>query len=185
MQDGELLIRWTVRLAMCCYGAVLIAAILSRRAPATTNASRWLWTLGCALFAGHVLSAFAFYHDWSHRHAFEDTAAKTEAAIGLAFGWGIYVNHLFLLAWIGDAAWSWAASDEYRRRPIWMVAALHAFLLFVAANGLMVFKSGPIRWTSVAAALGLAGLWIGTMSRQRNLLPRRSARANSNDSGRI
>lgn len=160
MDDGELLIRWTIRLAMTAYATVLATAILSRRAPATTGAGRWLWTIGCGLFIVHVLAAFAFVHGWSHAQAFADTQAKTLAAIGVAFGWGIYVNHLFALAWTGDVIWSWAAPQSYRSRPAWVVGGLHGFLLFIAANGLMVFKSGATRWVSAAAGAALLGLWI-------------------------
>ena len=167
MDTGELIIRWTVRLAVICYAAVLLLAMWQKRAPATTSLSRWIWTAGCLLFVGHVLSAFAFYHHWSHQHAFDDTREKTVAAIGVAFGWGIYVNHLFTLVWIADVAWSWLAAESYRRRPLVIVFGLHAFMLFIAVNGLMVFKDGAIRWISAAVLLLLVGVGIGTLTWRR------------------
>lgn len=159
MDTGDLLIRWTVRLAMGCYLAVLVAAILNRTAPATTRGSRWIWTIGGVLFWGHVIAAFHFYHHWNHAHAFADTAEKTAAALGWRFGWGIYVNHLFALVWAADAAASWLRAEAYRRRPVWLTAAVHGFLIFIAVNGLVVFKDGLIRWTSVAVCLGVVVLW--------------------------
>ncbi len=151
--EGEPIIRWSIRGAMVLYACVLGLAIAGRRAPATTPIARLLWTVGCWLFVAHVLSAFAFYHDWSHRHAFLDTKEKTEAAIGLAFGWGIYVNHFFAILWIADVAWCWAAPASHRQRPAWLTATLHTFMLFIAVNGLMIFKGGAIRWTSAAVLL--------------------------------
>ena len=164
MDTGELIIRWTVRLALACYAAVLLLAIARNEKPASGQLSRWLWTIGCALFVGHVLSAFAFYHHWSHQHAFDDTQEKTEAAIGLAFGWGIYVNLLFALLWVSDVLWSWAAGESYRQRDWRLTAALHVFMLFIAFNGLVVFKDGLIRWVSLTSLLLLLAAWIGTLT---------------------
>jgi hypothetical protein len=159
MEIGDLLIRSSVRLAMICYAAVLVGCVLGRHAPAATPGSRWLWTLGCLLFWGHVLSAFTFHHHWSHAHAFADVAAQTKAALGVEFGYGIYVNHLFALVWTGDVLWSWLGAQSYAARPRSVVVGVHAFLLFIAVNGLIVFKSGMIRWASVSVLVGIAGLW--------------------------
>jgi hypothetical protein len=157
---GDFLIRWSIRLAMLCYLAVLAQAIASRRAPATSTRSRWVWTLGCALFLGHVASAFHYYHHWSHAHAFADTAERTRSALGWQFGWGIYFNHLFALVWAGDVGWSWLSPRSFAARPRWVTITIHSFLLFIAINGLMVFKDGPVRWISLAAVLGLAVWWL-------------------------
>ena len=156
---GELLIRWTIRLAMLCFAVVLGGAVISRRPPASTILSRWTWTVGCGLFLAHVISAFEFYHGWSHAHAFQDTAEKTAAAIGWRFGGGIYVNHLFALVWTADVLWSWLAPNSYRRRPAWATAMLIGFMLFIAVNGLIVFKSGAVRWVSITALCTLLALW--------------------------
>jgi hypothetical protein len=159
MDFGDLLVRSSVRLAMLCYAGVLLGSILGRHAPATTSGSRWLWTLGCGLYWVHVLSAFAFYHHWSHAHAFADTAARTQAAIGFEFGYGIYVNHLFTLVWTADVMWSWLAPKRYAARPRWATIAILAFMLFIAVNGLMVFKEGPVRWASATVLAALVALW--------------------------
>ncbi len=158
MDLGDLLIRASVRLAMACYAGVLLGSALSRQAPATTSGSRWLWTMGCALFWTHVLSAFAFYHHWSHEHAFRDTAEKTQEALGMPFGYGIYVNHLFTLLWTADVAWSWLSPQSFAARPRWVTISIHAFMLFIAINGLLVFKEGMLRWVSTAVLVGLAGI---------------------------
>lgn len=167
---GEMLIRWTIRLAMACYAAVLAGAILSRRPPATSTRMRYVWTAGCVLFGAHMLAAFAFYHHWSHAHAYLDTAEKTAAALGWRFGGGIYFNHLFAIVWVVDVLWSWVAAANYRRRPAWVTAAVHGFLLFIALNGLVVFKGGAVRWVSLAVGAALLGLWATVLRvRMRNV----------------
>ncbi|MCA9266957.1 MAG: hypothetical protein KDA41_00725, partial [Planctomycetales bacterium] len=173
MEYGELLIRWTIRLSMGLFAAALAEALWRGRLPGAAGVSRWLWTLGCGLFLAHVAAAFHFYHGWSHAHAVADTAAKTRAAIGWEFGGGVYVNHLFALAWTIDVAWSWLAQASHRARPRWLAAGLHCFLLFIAVNGLIVFKGGAVRWVSVAVAtlLILVGAW--RLARRR--APRRAA----------
>jgi hypothetical protein len=160
MELGDLLIRSSVRLAMACYGCVLLGSALSWHAPATTSGSRALWTVGCTLFWVHVASAFEFYHHWSHEHAFLDTAEKTRAAIGVPFGYGIYVNHLFALVWTADVAWSWLNPRSFTARPKWLTLTLHGFMLFIVVNGLMVFKDGLLRWISAAVLAGILGAWI-------------------------
>jgi hypothetical protein len=157
---GELLIRWSVRLAMLCYLAVLAQAIASQRAPATSQSSRWIWTAGCLLFLGHMASAFHYYHHWNHAHAFADTAERTQKALGWEFGWGIYFNHLFAVVWAADVAWSWLSPGSFAARPRWVTISIHAFLLFIAINGLAVFKGGAVRWITLAAAAGLAVWWL-------------------------
>jgi hypothetical protein len=159
MEIGELLIRSSVRLAMICYAGVLVGSVLGRHAPGTTPASRRWWTLACVLYWGHVLSAFAFYHHWSHAHAFADVAAQTQAALGVEFGWGLYVNHLFTLVWTIDVVWSWVAEKSYASRPRWIVVAVHGFMLFIIVNGLVVFKSGLLRWISATVFAGILVFW--------------------------
>ncbi len=156
---GEILIRWTIRLAMGCYAAVLAGAILGHRPPATTTWTRSVWTAGCLFFLAHMLAAFAYYHHWSHAHAYLDTAEKTAAALGWRFGGGIYFNHLFAIVWTADVLWSWLAAGNYRRRPAWATAAVHGFMLFIAINGLVVFKGGAVRWVSLAVGATLLGLF--------------------------
>jgi hypothetical protein len=159
MELGDILIRSSIRLAMICYAAVLFGCALDGRAPATTPASRWLWTIGCVLYGGHVLSAFAFYHHWSHAHAFDDVAEQTKQTLGVEFGYGLYVNHLFTVVWTADVIWSWISPNSYAARPRSIVFAVQGFLLFIAVNGLVVFKAGTLRWVSLGVLVCIAGIW--------------------------
>jgi hypothetical protein len=137
--------------------------------------ARWVWTTGCGLFLVHVACAFHFYHDWSHAAAWHDTAEQTRELLGVAFGNGIYFSYLFLALWVLDVAWLWtlgstpfaaaqcasgvpplAAAEQ--RTPRWRVL-VHAFLLFIAFNGDIVFEAGPTRSAGIVACCGLTALF--------------------------
>ena len=155
---GELLTLWTVRLALVCYVAYvaqrLTAPKLARRSDSRFAAARAIWTLGCGLFLIHVACAFHYYHGWSHSAAWEKTASETDKLLGIRFGVGIYFSYAFMLLWLLDVAamWLWPLADGALRLLV------HAYLLFIAVNGAIVFEAGPIRWAGIAACLLLAGL---------------------------
>jgi hypothetical protein len=120
-------------------------------------AARITWTLACAFYLAHVVTAFQFHHHWSHLAAYRETARQTAEVFGLNWGGGLYFNYVFTLLWIADAAWWWQTGlDRYRCRPGWMTLAVHAFFGFMFLNATAVFGSGPMRWFGVAAALILA-----------------------------
>ncbi len=154
---GELLTRWTIRLALACYVFCLAAAIIRRG----TGSSRWndavriVWTLGCGLFLAHVIAAFGYYHHFSHQAAYDDTAQQTQEQLGFAFGGGIYFSYLFLAAWVADVAWRWVNPAT---RPAWLDWPLHAYMFFIAFNGAIVFEGGVSRVAGIGACLMLGGV---------------------------
>jgi hypothetical protein len=161
MSTGELLTRWAVRLALLCYAGAVALRLLPDRSPRRQAAERWLWTVGCLLYLGHVASAFHFYHGWSHEAAYRETARRTGEAVGLAWGGGLYLNYLFTAAWVADAAWWWRGLETYESRPRWVGRVLHAFLAFMAFNGAVVFATGVVRWAGLAVSLALGVLgWL-------------------------
>lgn len=150
---GELITRWTIRLALACYVVCLAALILHQGKPAPMRpAVRWVWTLGCGLFVAHVIAAFAYYHDFSHLAAYDDTARQTEEMLGFPFGAGIYFSYLFTLLWVADVAWRWISPLS---RPEWLVWPLHAYMFFIAFNGAIVFEGGATRWAGITACIFL------------------------------
>ncbi|HEX5103226.1 MAG TPA: hypothetical protein VFV87_05415 [Pirellulaceae bacterium] len=153
---GHLLTSWTIRLALALYVAWL-AGWLVASGPRWAAASRWIWTLACGLFLVHVACAFHFYHHWSHAAAWQDTADETQALLGVAFGDGIYFSYAFMVLWVLDVAWLWLVSPVWTPWPRLLV---HAFLLFIAFNGAIVFEAGPTRWFGLAACAVLAGLAV-------------------------
>jgi len=154
---GELLTRWTIRLALSCYVFCLAAVILRRGAASSriNDAVRLIWTLGCGLFIAHVVAAFGYYHHFSHQAAYDDTAQQTLEQLGFAFGGGIYFSYLFLAVWVADVAWRWLSPVS---RPAWLDWPLHAYMFFIAFNGAIVFEGGVSRWAGIIACLLLAAV---------------------------
>jgi len=160
-EAGELLTRWTVRVAFVLYLAALAARLLK---PSRWVTARVLWTAGAFAFLIHVACAFGFYHHWSHAEAFEATALRTAEVAGTAWGGGLYANYAFALVWIADASWWWRGLEIYRRRSRWLDWTVQFFMAFMFFNATVVFGQGAIRWMAVAGGLLLWLLWL----RRRN-----------------
>ena len=161
MDPGELLTRWTVRIALALY----VASLASRG-----FAPRWSrvgWTLGCAVYLVHVACAFHYYHHWSHAEAFAFTADQTAKMTGLDWGGGLYVNYAFTLVWLLDAAWWWASMERYLKRPRWIEWLVQGFLGFIAFNATVVFAEGFSRWFGIGACVLLAAIYISHAKAQR------------------
>lgn len=148
-ESSEMLVRYTVRLALAWYMAVSL--LMMRLGPEDWSAStmigriaRWCWTWGIVCFVVHLAMAFHFYHFWSHAHAVKVTREVS------GVGEGIYALYAFIFLWIVDAVWWWTFPHRYAVRPRRIDYSLHAFLLFIVFNGMVVFERGFIRWAGVA-----------------------------------
>ena len=153
---GEFLTQWSVRLAIMCYLARVVLDLRyrrDRRRAFVAETARWVWTIGCALEIVHVVAAFAVYHDWSHRAAYQHTAEVTATVLGTRWGGGLYFNYAFTLIWVADVAIWWRRGTEFPyRHPayFWTIHALFAFIVF---NATVVF--GPPLWKWVAVVVTL------------------------------
>jgi hypothetical protein len=174
---GVLLTQWTIRLALLGYVGYL-AVRLTAGGTRWPRGTRWLWTAACGLFLLHAACAFQFYHGWSHAAAWESTARQTQELLGVPFGAGIYFSYLFAAVWMLDVVRAWVTALDKpprrlgRLRARWTAAQaalrkweqsrghllVHAYLLFIAINGAMVFEAGPTRFAGAVACLLLAGL---------------------------
>lgn len=162
MTFGESLTLWTIRVAIALYGFAVAAQLLAQGRNPWRRAARWFWTTGCLIYVVHVLVAFHYYHHWSHAAVFEHTAKRTEAVVGAAVGYGVFVSYLFTLLWIVDTIDWWRSGVErYAARPIWLHALLHGFFAFIVFNGTVIFETGPIRWSGLGlfAVLTLLLIW--------------------------
>jgi hypothetical protein len=156
VETGAELTRWTVWLAVAAY-SVRVALSLAGKADDERGerVARWIWTTGCVLVWAHVACAFEFVHHWSHESAYSHTARETAGKIGIAWGGGIFFNYLFMLLWAGDVLWWWRQPASYRRRPLLIAVALHAYLAFILFNATVVFKDGWVRYVGLGITLGL------------------------------
>ena len=154
---AEIWIRWTIRLSMGLYALYLL---LSLTQPEQIKVRRGLWTAACLAFLAHFLAAFQFAHAWSHQHALHDTAQQTGELMGWELGEGIYFSYLFLAIWLLDTAWWWLAKYSYSTRPAWLSWLVQGYILFIAANGCIVFESGITRWGGLLIGLFLLAILI-------------------------
>src|SRR5262245_12994971 len=156
MTADDLLTRWSARLAMALYVLALAWRIGAKGRQGWLKAGRLCWAAGCLVFLLHVLLAFFLIHHWSHADALAATARRTEEMVGLDWGGGLYLNYVFGLVWLADAAWWWWRPNSYlaRSRIIeWCVQGYQGFLAF---NATVVFGQGFSRWFGVCACLLLA-----------------------------
>lgn len=144
---ADLIVRWLARLVVACYAMrCWVDFRISRKRSwfASRALARWIWTIGCILFVFHVGTALAWVHHYDHAAAYEHTAERTFDVIGVRWGGGIYVNHLFLLFWVFDSLLWWRAGVDgpYRLNIYyWFVQAVFAFMFL---NATVVF--GPSHW---------------------------------------
>ena len=158
MDTGELLTRWSVRVALLCYVAALSLRGLACGRRGFLAISRIAWTMGAMVFLFHVGFAFHFYHGWSHAAAYASTAECTRELVGWNWGGGLFANYLFAVVWILDVIWWWAAQWSYRHRPTIIEWAVQGWLAFLAFNGAIVFGEGLIRWFGIGAVVLLLGI---------------------------
>lgn len=147
---AEFWLRWTVRLALVCY-----VWRLWEGARWEGVLSRVVWLSGSLLLLAHALLALGAVHGWSHAHAYRHTAEQTRALTGVDWGGGVYLNEVTIALWLADALWLVFVPLSHSRRPAWIGIALHAWLLFMAINGAIVFANGPTRWISAAVLIVL------------------------------
>ena len=156
----------SIWLALLCYLAGPLAAMTGREDRTWQAGARLAWSLGCVAFLVHVAAAFQVEYAWSHAVALRETARQTAAVTGWETGTGLYLNYLFTLLWVVDAAWWWRGLERYRNRPAWVTASLHGFCLFIAVNATMVFETGLIRWIALLVMLALAAVFVTTRLRR-------------------
>jgi hypothetical protein len=158
--SGEILTRVTIWIAILGYAFGTAAFTLSRNKHQGDSIARLAWTIAIAALLAHVVCAFHFYHAWSESAAYRDTARQTNEMFGLNWGGGLYINYALISGWVVDVGWWWARGvGSYRRRPWFVTAAWHGFLIFIIFNATVVFKTGLVRWVGLLVCLGLCFVW--------------------------
>lgn len=155
---GAELIAWTVRLGMLCFAFVLAGWAVGLDSQQARRQMRLLWTAGWLLMLFHFFAAFHFQHGWSHARAVAETARQTGEQIGWEFGGGVYFNYLFLAAWGWDVVRWWLGVEQVLwYQPVRRLVL--GYLMFIAFNGVVVFKAGWLRWLGLAITLLLGAIW--------------------------
>lgn len=158
--DGPQITAWTIRLALMGLMGSIVLRMVRPWWAISVGAQRVIWTIACGLFLAHIAAGMHYYHDWSNAAAYADTAQQTYDKLGVRFGGGIYVNHLMAVLWAADVLWWWLAPQSYSRRsPLWE-QILIGFFLFIAFNGLVVFKDGPLRVAGLIGFTVLGLVWL-------------------------
>jgi len=148
---GSVIIAWTIRMSIFMFFGTLVAWVLQLKPGRFDRILRMLWSVSFVLFVAHVLAAFHFHHGWNHAAAVAETARQTRDLIGLEFGVGLYFNYLFLLVWAFDLTWIWFVDAEITKRYRWLRIVWLTYLIFIAFNGVAIFKSGWMRAGGIAA----------------------------------
>ncbi len=159
------LTRGTIWLALgiCILGAGSDRA--GQRLPQWRSAARWAWTAGCVAYLAHVISAFNYYHDWSHTTAYRETARRTAEIFGINWGGGLFVNYAFTAAWIADVIWRWRP-ESYQRRPWFFEAVWRGLFLIMVFSATVIFEVGLARWLGLMLCSAFAFLWWSSGPRE-------------------
>lgn len=164
-----LLTNVSIHLALLSYACGFLAACMGRHHRSWQGVARWVWTGGCFLFLVHVAAAFHYHYGWSHAIALRETARQTAELTGTASGAGLYLNYLYTVLWVADAAYWWRGLERYRSRPLWIDVALHGFFLFMTINATIVFEDGWVRWSAVGVLALVAAVLIGAWRSRKTL----------------
>jgi hypothetical protein len=124
------------------------------------RARRILWSVAALLMLVHSVSAFGTTYRWSHEVALAATARQTRELTGLDSGGGIYINYIFLLVWLGDAAWWWRSPASHAARAAWISRVVHGFVWFMFLNGAVIFADGWMRVIGGFAVFVVLAVWV-------------------------
>jgi hypothetical protein len=149
---SELLMRWSAGLAVAFYVMRHLVDVAYPKGRPARRIACWSWTIGCGLLVVHVLVAFATVHGWSHREAFDHTAARTQQVIGIDWGGGLFFNYALTLIWIADVAAWWQRGPDKSPRSRKISWSVQLFVAFMIINATVVFGPPYWRWLAPVVA---------------------------------
>jgi hypothetical protein len=169
VSNSDWIIAWSIRFAMLLFVIVQAAQWYGAKRPRLILFLNVLWTASFILFLLHVAAAFHFVHHWSHNSAYMATANETKEKMGFAYGAGVYFNYLFLGVWAMDVAMIWLSPRPISGTQKNLAMLGRMYLLFIAFNGVVVFKSGWLRVIGSLCTLLLVLLAIRFYNRSKTL----------------
>ena len=141
-------VRGTMILATLAWAA---GEVLMRRSRRADRWARMAWTVAIVLAGIHVVLAFQFVYGWDHDIAVAETARQAADRFGWGWRGSLYVNYAFLLWWLADVCWWWAAPASHMSRSLRFEILRLAAFTFMFFNGAVVFASGAGRLAGIAA----------------------------------
>lgn len=148
----------TIWTALVLFAAGETGRSLTSRGPRPPVWAWWAFTAGLLLAVVHTILSFEIVHGWSNEAAAVATARQTQAVFGISVGWGVHVNYVFFVVWLGDVLW-WRMAPEEQPRTGAFTWILRAFYLLIILNAAVVFAAGPRRILGLAIVTWLATLW--------------------------
>jgi hypothetical protein len=142
-------------------GLWAVGEVLMRRSAPADRLARLAWTMGAGLALVHVILAFEVAYAWDHEAAVRDTVRQAEDLFGWGPRSGIYVNYVFIAAWLADIVWWWIGPVSRAQRPRSIELARFAFFSFMFLNGAVLFAAGAGRFIGIVA---LAAALLSTAS---------------------
>lgn len=159
---GPLMLMASMWAAVVLYLLAWACQAQAALAPAMLKRSRLFLSLGAGALLYHAVSAFHFFHGWSHAAAVATLSMRAYDLLEVRTGALMYAIYFYLLVWVVELAWSWAAFAAWGKRPGWVGWPVRIFLagfgvaLAAWVGGVSVYEVAPLRWS--LPALGLAAL---------------------------
>jgi hypothetical protein len=141
-------VRSTMILATLAWAA---GEVLMRRSRRADRWARTAWTVAIVLAGIHVVLAFHFVYRWDHDVAVAETARQAAERFGWGWRGSLYVNYAFLVWWLADVCWWWAAPASHLSRSLRFEIVRLAAFTFMFVNGAVVFASGAGRLAGIGA----------------------------------
>lgn len=86
--------------------------------------------------------------------------------MGVEFGNGVYFNYLFLAGWAIHVWFTWLPGSSNNGIVRISLQLILIYMLFIAFNGVVVFKSGWLRTLGIVATVAVAMVTINRLAKE-------------------
>jgi hypothetical protein len=167
----EWFVRSTIWIALACFVAGEAGrwwpGTLEENLRATALAGAWaprVFLIGAVFCAIHFTAAMQWHYAWDHARAWRETADATGRVYGVAWGWGLLVNYVFLGVWFGDALRRLSRPERALEPPSAATWWLRVFYAVMLVNASVVFVHGWARVVGVILCVALAFIWLAPVT---------------------
>ncbi len=157
---------WAIRFAIAGWIGFAGTVISGQGRHGHWRLARVFWTVGTLLYLTHMITAFAWFHQWSHAAAMEHTAEITARVTGIDWGGGIWFNHGFTLICVLETVVWWMRPQWITGRRRFLNFLIYGYCVFIGFNATVIFAPGWLRWICPGTLAGLTLLQL-RIGRQR------------------